>query len=141
MQRHKLPANQCRTSCSEGLGLWSSRALEATKNPGVQMPHCSAACSRNFCCTGCRAIRAGKTLDRADLLALGLDGQHQTRIDEDAVNGDGTRAAVAVVAAFLGAGEAERLAQYFEQALARLAEKFGRLPVDRGLDVYFAHVP
>src|SRR5262249_19077006 len=22
-------------------------------NPGVQKPHCSAACSRNFCCTGC----------------------------------------------------------------------------------------
>src|SRR6202048_2873723 len=22
-------------------------------NPGVQKPHCNAACSRNFCCTGC----------------------------------------------------------------------------------------
>src|SRR6516162_1042212 len=22
-------------------------------NPGVQNPHCNAACSRNFCCTGC----------------------------------------------------------------------------------------
>src|SRR5262245_48614557 len=22
-------------------------------NPGVQKPHCRAACSRNFCCTGC----------------------------------------------------------------------------------------
>ncbi len=36
-----------------GLRLWSSNALAATINPGVQKPHCSAACSRNFCCTGC----------------------------------------------------------------------------------------
>ena len=31
----------------------ASSAFAATINPGVQKPHCSAACSRNFCCTGC----------------------------------------------------------------------------------------
>jgi hypothetical protein len=61
-----------------------------------------------------QAIRAGKALDRADLLAIGLDGQHQARIYEDVIDDDGARAAVAVVAALFGAGEAERLAQYFE---------------------------
>src|SRR6202011_1163413 len=53
VQRHRLPASQWRTSASVGFGFFSRSARAATMNPGVQMPHCSAACSRNFCCNGC----------------------------------------------------------------------------------------
>ncbi len=50
----ELPASQSAASSSVGSGLLSSSALAETMKPGVQMPHCSAACSRNFCCNGCR---------------------------------------------------------------------------------------
>ena len=37
----------------DGFGFVRSNASEATSMPEVQMPHWSAACSRNFCCNGC----------------------------------------------------------------------------------------
>src|SRR5215207_5912430 len=40
-------------SYSLGLGLRSSSALDDMRKPGVQIPHCSAASSRNACCSGC----------------------------------------------------------------------------------------
>ena len=53
-----------------------------------------------------------------------FDAQHQAGVDDAAVEDHGAGAAVAVVAAFLGAGQPDDVAQAFEQALARLAEKF-----------------
>src|SRR4051812_22307194 len=40
-------------SCSLGFGFCSSRALDDIRKPGVQIPHCSAASSRNACFSGC----------------------------------------------------------------------------------------
>src|SRR5262245_432314 len=53
VQRQRLPASQKRTSSSDGFGFLRSSASDATSMPEVQMPHWSAACSRNFCCSGC----------------------------------------------------------------------------------------
>src|SRR5205807_544011 len=47
------------------------------------------------------------------------------------------RAAVAVVAAFLGTRELQLIAQDFEEAVARLAEEIGFLAVDGAGDVEF----
>src|SRR3972149_3707086 len=58
VQRQRLPASQNLISCSVGLGFCSRRAVEATRKPGVQMPHCSAASSRKACCRGLRPSRA-----------------------------------------------------------------------------------
>ena len=54
MQRHKFPASQCRIRPSLGEGSLSNSPFAATKNPGVQIPHCSAASSRKACCNGWR---------------------------------------------------------------------------------------
>ena len=51
---HRFPANQYLTSVSVGFGFFFNNASVATKIPGVQMPHWSAAYSMNFCCNGCR---------------------------------------------------------------------------------------
>ena len=53
VHRHRLPASQNRTSSSLGCEFLRSNASDATSMPDVQMPHCSAAVSRNFCCSGC----------------------------------------------------------------------------------------
>src|SRR5215468_11345018 len=53
VHRQRLPASQKRTSSSVGSGFFFNSASEATSMPEVQMPHWSAACSRNFCCSGC----------------------------------------------------------------------------------------
>ena len=68
-------------------------------------------------------------------LPCDLDAQDQAGIDQPAVQDDVAGAAVAVVAAFLRAGQPQLVAQHFEQALPRLAEELGRLAVDRRLDV------
>src|SRR5262245_1093129 len=52
VHRQRFPASQKRISCSVGFAERSSSALLATRKPGVQTPHWSAACSRNFCCSG-----------------------------------------------------------------------------------------
>src|SRR4030095_15796939 len=52
VHRQRFPASQNLISCSLGSGVRSSSALLATRKPGVQMPRWSAACSRNFCCSG-----------------------------------------------------------------------------------------
>ena len=80
-----------------------------------------------------------ETFDGADLFAVGLDGKHQTGVDEDAIDSDRAGATVAVVATLFSTSEAERFAQDFEQGLAGLAEKLGLFSIDSSLDVYFTH--
>ena len=58
-------------------------------------------------------------LDGHDVAVDGAGGQHQARAHERAVDGDRARAALALLARVLGAGQAEPLAQHVEQALAQ----------------------
>ena len=51
----------------------------------MQMPHCSAACSRNFCCSGCSSVALRHALDGLDRCALGLGAEHQAGADQAAV--------------------------------------------------------
>jgi hypothetical protein len=64
------------------------------------------------------AVRA-EALDGGDLPAGGRRRQHQARAHEHAVDEHGARAALALLAGCLGAGQAEPLAQDVEQALAQ----------------------
>ena len=68
------------------------------------------------------AVRPGQALDGDDVGAVGLDGEHQARPDRLAVDEDGARAAHAVLAAEVGAGQPEVLAQGVGERLARLDE-------------------
>ena len=82
-------------------------------------------------------MRRRHAFDRFDRAALDLGRHDETRIDEPAVEQHVAGAAVAVVATFLGTGEAQIVAERLEQALARLAEEFGFLAVDVASHVKF----
>ncbi len=73
-------------------------------------------------CTGCSiAAFGGQSLDRGDLAALDLGGERQTGEHALAVDMAGAGAALALVAALLGAGQRQMLTQRVpEQCDARL---------------------
>ncbi len=81
----------------------------------------------------------GHAFDRLDAFAFGLRRQHEAGTDEAAVDHDGAGAAIAGAAAFLGAREAELVAQGVEQRLAAAAEELDGLAVDGGGDADAAH--
>src|SRR5262245_31055408 len=82
----------------------------------------------------------GETLDRFDRRPFGLGSEDQAAIDRYAVHQHGAGAAVAVVTAFLRAGQMQRVAKNFQQALPWLAQKLGCFTVDGRADVeFFGH--
>ena len=70
---------------------------------------------------GMESASLGDALNGSYLLALGLDTKDQAGGYDATVELDRAGSAVAVVAAFLGAGKPDLVAQDLEQALARLA--------------------
>jgi len=82
-----------------------------------------------------QAVFACDALDGRNALALHLGGHDETAVDQASVEDDVARAAIPVVAAFLGAGQLELIAQDFEQAVAGFAQEFGFLAVDLASDV------
>ena len=82
-----------------------------------------------------RRRRSGQPLDRHDVAALRLAGGDQAGAHDDAVEVDRARAALALLAGVLRAGQAQPLAQDVEQALA-LPHVVGLplLAVDRQVD-------
>ena len=77
--------------------------------PGVQKPHCRPCFSQNACCSGWRPSLGREALDRRDADAVGLDREHRAALHGVAVDVDGAGAALARVAADVGAGELEVL--------------------------------
>ena len=67
-------------------------------------------------------------------IAVGLHGEHQARAHGRAVDQHGAGAAYAVLAAGMGAGEPELVAQAVEQAGARLDLDRVHAPVDSKLN-------
>ncbi len=65
-----------------------------------------------------RAVRGGQALDGGDRAALRLHGQHGAALHAVAVDMDDARAALAGVAADMGAGQAQLLAQQLHQQRA-----------------------
>ena len=89
-------------------GVCFSSSWVAKIIPGVQKPHCRPCLSQNASCSGCSGRRARQPLDGRHRGAVGLRGQARARLDRHAVDEHRARAALAGVAADLGAGEAER---------------------------------
>ena len=98
--------------------------------PGVQKPHWRPCWSQNACWSGWSVGAVGHALDRLDLAAVGLDGEHRARLGALAVDVDGAGAAVARVAADVGAGQAEDVAQEVDEQEPRLDVGLARLAVD-----------
>ena len=74
-------------------------------------------------------------LDGLDAAAFGVEAEHETGQHRAAVDEHGARAALAQLAAVLGAGQVEVFAQHFEQRLVRREGDFGLLAVEGELDV------
>ena len=87
----------------------------------MQKPHWTAPFSRNAALQRASAGRLfSQALDRDDLAAVGLDRQHEARVDDAVVEPDRARAALAHEAALLGAGQAQVVAQRVEQRVVLL---------------------
>ena len=86
------------------------------------------------------AVGAGEPLDRADLGAVGLDGQDGARLGGHAVDQHGARAAVRGVAPDVGAGEREFVADQVDEEQAGVDLARVRLAIDGDGDVVSGHV-
>ena len=127
------------SSSSVGFGFASSSALAATMKPGVQMPHCSAACSRNFCCRGCScspfAMPSIVVIVRSSASARARDTTARA-----ARSRSPSRRRSRPSRSLPWCRSIRPVAQRVEQGFARLAEKLRGLAVDRRLDMYLGHV-
>ena len=97
MRRLVDKANRSGT-CSVGFGLSRSKSTAAMIIPGVQYPHCSACSSWNASCSGC-AVPVAQPLDRGDLRAVGLHGEHGATLHGHPVHQHGAGTAVGGIAA------------------------------------------
>ena len=89
--------------------------------PGVQKPHCSAcALSERGLQRIQLAVGRGQALDGLDVVAVGLHREHDARPRRLAVEEDRARAADAVLAPDVRAGQAEILAEEIAEQQARL---------------------
>ena len=130
MQRQRLPESASRISSSLGSG----RALEQVGGRDDEARRAEAALDGarldERLLDAVERVPAGEALDRDDLVAVGLRRQHEARADERAVEEHRARAALALLARVLRAGQAEPLAERVEQALARPDVGLARLAVD-----------
>ena len=89
------------------------------------------------CCIGCRLVPVGEPVGGGDLAAVTVARERQAREDAAAVEQHRARAALAVVAALLRAGDAELVAQRVEQGRPRVDGEAVRRAVhaegDRGV--------
>ena len=108
----------------------SSRAVADISWPGMQKPHCAALLSRKASCSGSSSPSRGQALDGQDVGAVGLDRQHQAGVDRAPVDEHRAGAALAHDAAFLGAGQADVVAQHFEQRVMDGHVELARAAVD-----------
>ncbi len=88
---------------------------------------------------GVELVAMGEPFDGGYFTAGGFHRQHAARIDDAAVDEDRAGPTVAVVAAFLGAGQADFVAEHFEETLAVFAEEVGFGAVEAGGDVSTGH--
>src|SRR5262249_28006343 len=88
---------------------------------------------------GMEPAAAGHALDRRDRVTLRLDGESQTRQRGLAVDEHGAGAALPQLAAVLGAGKPEILAQDLEQCLVDGDDQLPRFAIDRECELRLHH--
>src|SRR6266566_788150 len=101
-----------RTSCSVGSGLSRRNSMSVVRMPGVQKPHWSPWCSWKACCRGC---------------SLSAEGAMPSTVR---ISWPSACTANAVLAAEMGAGEAELVPDEISQRHADLDFFFVPLAVD-----------
>ena len=88
--------------------------------PGVQKPHWRPWCSQNAAWSGCSPSAEAIPSIVVTLGAIGLDGEHRARLHGLAVDVDGAGAALRGVAADVGPGQVQVLADQLDQEPSRL---------------------
>jgi hypothetical protein len=79
-----------------------------------------------------RCSLGSETFDCHQVVALGLNGEHQARADRRAVEQDGAAAAHTVLAPYVRAGQAEVVAKVVRQQAARVGRR-------RMIDAVYPH--
>ena len=125
-----LPDSTSRTRSASQSGSSVSSACAVVMKPGVQKPHCSAWCLRKDFCSGVRSASLDRPSTVTTLRAFGLHREHQAGAHRLAVDQHGAGAADAVLAADMGAGEPQLVAQAIGQRQARLDVDADLLAVD-----------
>ena len=111
-----LPSRYSRISASLGAGFSFRSAAALITMPGVQKPHCRPwFVWKAAWMTPERAVGVGHALDGADLGAFEVEGEDVARLHRDAVDVDDAGAALGGVAADVGAGEAQALAEELDE--------------------------
>ncbi len=113
-----------------GRGVASSRARAVSRIPGVQYPHCAAPSSAKACWSGWSRLPSGEALHGQDRRVLALDREGQAGEDRLAVDQHGAGPALPQLAAVLGPGEPEVLAQHLEERPVHRDGDLAALPVD-----------
>ena len=99
--------------------------------PGVQKPHCRRVLLMHRLLEGAVAAVLCHRFDGGDGVALHLHRESEARPRRRAVDQHGAGAANAVLAADMGAGQAEILAQHVREQAARLDSGLVSTPIDR----------
>src|SRR6185295_11781240 len=81
-----------------------------------------------------QCVRRTETLDRRDLIAIVHEGEVEAREHALTVDMDRTRAALPMIATFLGAGEHNRFANAIQQRCAWINIQFVILAIDAQRD-------
>ncbi|MGX1388797.1 hypothetical protein AB7M66_009928 [Bradyrhizobium japonicum] len=103
--------------------------------PAVQKPHWSAWLRRNACCsTPSRSRRRREAFDGPELATIDLRSEREARPRQHAVDDNSAGATDAVLAADMGAGRAQLVAQKIGEQHARLRLALDRLAVERETD-------
>ena len=86
-------------------------------------------------------IAVGHALDRREVAALGLDGEHRAALDRLAVHVDRARAALAGVAADVRSGQANDVSKVVHEQQPRLYLMLVLMPVDGDCDLVLHPAP
>ena len=119
-----------RISCVGGAGVAVEQGLGGQHDARRAEAALRAAVLDERLLDGMQRRRRRQALDGDDVAARRFQRQHQAGVDGSAVDQHRAGAAVAVAATFLGAGEADAVAQQLEQRVARVGEHRALLAVD-----------
>ena len=130
MHRQSTPPRPSSTSAAVGLGVRAMQVAGRHQHPRRAGAALGAAAGEERGLERRRAVGPGETLDRLDAPAVDLARGDEAGADLLAVEPHRARAAVAGIAADLGAGQAEVLAQDVHEAASPVRAHLDASPVD-----------
>ncbi len=135
VHRQRLPASPCRMASASAAGFPIEQRLGRQHHPRNADAALHAALVDEGFLQRVQPAFVEQALDGLHRGAVGLVGHHQARVDGLPVHEHGAGAALALAAAFLGAGEPQVVAQQVEQALVAARAQPHRPPVQGQRDV------